>query len=149
MNRHSQSITGKHEQGLSYVEVLIATVLVMVSLVPAIEALHPAIQGAGIHKTEANLHYHLTARLEYLLAKSFVTLDAEAQALADPTTISAEFSDAAGSINRRLVFLSRYDADNADSDNDPFTGIDEGLIWIRVEVENTSRALETLLSNYD
>ncbi len=123
--------------------------LVVVTLVPAIEALHPAIQGAGIHKTEAGLHYHLTARLEYLLAKSFATLDAEAQTLADPNAISAEFSDTAGSTNRRLVFLSRYDADNADADNDPFTGIDEGLVWLRVEVENTSHALETLLSAYD
>jgi hypothetical protein len=147
--RHSQSTTGKYEQGLSYVEVLIATVLVVVTLVPAIEALHPAIQGAGIHKTEAGIHYHLTARLENLLAKSFAMLDAEAQTLADPNAISAEFSDAAGSTNRRLVFLSRYDADNADADNDPFTGTDEGLVWLRVEVENTSHSLETLLSAYD
>jgi hypothetical protein len=149
VTRHSQTSAGKNEQGLSYVEVLIATVLVMVSLVPAIEALHPAIQGAGIHETEVGLHFHLTARLENVLAEPFVTLDAEAQALADPTAISAEFSDAAGSTNRRLVFVSRYDADNADADNNPFTGVDEGLLWIRVEVENTSQALETLLSAHD
>lgn len=149
MNKHSRFTTGKYEQGLSYIEVLIATVLVVVALAPAIEALHPAIQGAGIHKSETGLHYHLSARLESLLAESFSTLDAEAQTLADPTAISTVFSDAAGSTNRRLVFVSRYDADNADGDNDPFTGTDEGLVWLRVEIENTSHALETLLSAYD
>ena len=149
MSRNSQFTRVKYQTGLSYIEILIATVLVAVALVPAIEALHPAIQGSGIHETEVSLHYHLMGRLERVLAEPFVSLDAEAQALADPTTISATYSDAAASNNRRLVFLSRYDADNADSDNDPFTGIDEGLIWIRVEVENTSHALETLLSAYD
>lgn len=143
------STNWKHEQGLSYIEVLIATVLITIALVPAIDALHPAIKGAGIHQSETVLHYHLSARLESLLAEPFVALDTEAQALADPAAISLVFSDPAGSSNRRLVFLSRYDADNADADNNPFTDTDEGLIWLRVEVENTSHALETLLSAYD
>jgi len=135
--------------GLTYVEVLIATVLMVIALVPAIDALRPAIQGSGIHASETALHYHLTAGLEDVLAAPFATLDTEAQALGDPTVSSVLFSDTAGSTDRRLVFLSRYDADNADGDNDQFTGIDEGLIWVRVEVESTSHALETLVSHYD
>lgn len=135
--------------GLTYVELLIATVLIVVALVPAIDALRPAVQGSGIHQSETALHFHLTAALENLLARPFGELDSEAQALGDPTVSSALFSDTAGSTNRRLVFLSRYDADNADGDNDFFTGTDEDLIWLRVEVENTSLALETLVSVYD
>jgi len=135
--------------GLTYVEVLIATVLMVVALVPAIDALRPAIQGSGIHQSETALHYHLTGGLEEVLARPFVELDTEAQALADPTASSPLFSDTAGSADRRLVYLSRYDADNADGDNDQFTGIDEGLIWVRVEVETTAHAVETLVSNYD
>jgi len=135
--------------GLTYVEVLIATVLMVVALVPAIDALRPAIQGSGIHQSETVLHYHLTATLEDVLAAPFDSLDADAQALGDPTVSSALFSDTAGSADRRLVFLSRYDADNADGDNDQFTGTDEGLIWVRVVVETTSHALETLVSVYD
>jgi len=135
--------------GLTYVEVLIATVLMVVALVPAIDALHPAIQGSGIHQSETALHYHLTAGLEEVRARPFVELDTEAQALADPTVSSPLFSDTAGSADRRLVYLSRYDADNADSDNDQFTGTDEDLIWVRVEVETTAHAVETLVSNYD
>jgi len=135
--------------GLTYVEVLIATVLMVVALVPAIDALRPAIQGSGIHQSETVLHYHLTSGLEDVLAAPFDSLDTEAQALGDPTAISPLFSDTAGTTDRRLVFLSRYDADNADGDNDAFTGTDEGLIWVRVEVETTSHALETLVSTYD
>jgi len=135
--------------GLTYVEVLVATVLMVVALVPAIDALSPAIQGSGIHQSETALHYHLSAGLEDVLAAPFDSLDTEAQALGDPTVVSPLFSDTAGSTDRRLVFLSRYDADNADGDNDAFTGTDEGLIWVRVEVETTSHALETLLGHYD
>ena len=149
MNGPSRSAGGKHQQGLTYVEVLIATVLMVVALVPAIDALRPAIQGSGIHQSETALHYHLTAGLEDVLARPFATLDTEAQALGDPTAVSPLFSDTAGSTDRRLVFLSRYDADNADGDNDQFTGTDQGLIWVRVEVETTSHALETLVSHYD
>jgi len=135
--------------GLTYVEVLIATVLMVIALVPAIDALRPAIQGSGIHASETALHYHLTAGLEDMLARPFAELDAEAQALGDPTASSALFSDTAGSANRRLVYLSRYDADNADGDNNPFTGTDEGLIWVGVEVEGTFHALQALVSMYD
>ena len=135
--------------GLTYVEVLITTVLMVVALVPAIEALRPGIQGSGIHTSETALHYHLSAGLEDVLAAPFDSLDTEAQALGDPTAVSPLFSDTAGSADRRLVFLSRYDADNADGDNDQFTGTDEGLIWVRVEVETTSHALQTLVGMYD
>jgi len=141
-NRHGMT-------GLTYVEVLIATVLMVVALVPAIDALRPAIQGSGIHQSETALHFHLTAGLEDVLARPFAELDAEAQALGDPTVSSALFSDTAGSADRRLVFLSRYDADNADGDSDQFTGTDEGLVWVRVEVETTLHALETLVSEHD
>ena len=45
-----------------------------------------------------------------------------------------------------LVFLSRYDGDNADADDNSFTGTDEGLIWLRVTVENTPHELTTMVS---
>ncbi len=73
--------------GLTYVEVLIATVLMVVALVPAIDALRPAIQGSGIHQSETALHYHLTGGLEEVLARPFVELDTEAQALAIPPSV--------------------------------------------------------------
>ena len=48
------------------------------------------------------------------------------------------------------MYLSRYDADNADGNGDFFdAGVDEGLLWVRVEIEGTSQAIEGLTSQYD
>ena len=136
--------------GLTYVEVLIATMLIVITLVPAIEALQPGIQGMGIHEARTERHYELTAKLEEVLAKPFSELDSEAVAISDPTVASDNYSDPVAQANRRLVFLSRYDADNADGNGNFFdTGMDEGLLWVRVELEGTVEAIESLTSVYD
>ena len=136
--------------GLTYVEVLIATVLIAVSLVPAIEALTPATQGMSIHEAKILRHYQLTAMLEDVLAKPFSELDTEAVTINDPTVASTLYSDLPGTSDRRLVYLSRYDADNADGNGNPFdTGMDEGLLWVKVEIEATDQSIEGLTSSYD
>jgi type II secretory pathway pseudopilin PulG len=136
--------------GLTYVEVLVATALIAISLIPAIEALQPATQGMSIHETRTLRHYELTAMLEDVLANPFSELDTEAVAINDPTVASTTYSDAPATNNRRLVYLSRYDADNADGNGDFFdAGMDEGLLWVRVEIEGTDQAIESLTSVYD
>lgn len=129
--------------GFSYVEVLIATALVAVALAPALDALISGIQGAGVHVALAEEHYHALGRLEEVLAEPFATLDAEALSAGGPTVPTA-YSDAGGTPRRRLVFLARYDGDDADTDGNPFTGGDAGLLWVAVEIEHTGRVLETL-----
>ena len=82
--------------GFSYVEVLVATVLIAIALVPAIEALAPGVQGAGIHRSQAGRHYHLAGKLEEVLAQPFNALDDEAQTVSDPS-VATVYSDAGGS----------------------------------------------------
>ena len=143
--------THKHGKmaGLSYVEVLIATVLIAIVLVPAMDALVPAVVGSGIHETYTEDHYQLNALLEEVLAEPLTDLDAAATIAGNPTTATS-YSDVYtygdGRQISRNVFLSRYDGDNADSDNNPFTGIDEGLIWVRVEIANTTLSMQSLSS---
>ena len=48
---------------------------------------------------------------------------------------------------RLLVYLSLYDGDNADADDNPFTGTDPDLLWIRIDVEDTVHTLETITAN--
>ena len=142
----------KHHRmaGLTYVEVLVASALIAISLIPAIEALQPATLGMNIHETRTLRHYELTALLEEVLANPFSELDTEAVAINDPTVASTTYSDAAATNNRRLVYLSRYDADNADGNNNFFdAGMDEGLLWVRVQIEGTDQAIEGLTSVYD
>jgi hypothetical protein len=79
--------------------------------------------------------------MEEVLARSFAELAAEEVAAGGAPSA---YSDGAGAPDRRLVLLSRYDGDNADGDDDPFTGKDAGLLWVRVEIEGTDHVLETL-----
>ena len=136
--------------GLTYVEVLIATALIAITLIPAMEALRPATRGMSIHEVRTVQHYELTARLEELLARPFSELDEVAVAINDPNIASVTYSDPAGQANRRLVYLSRYDADNADGNGNFFdAGMDAGLLWLRVEFEGTNQAIESLTSIYE
>jgi len=135
-----------YHYGFSYIEILIATFLIAITLVPAINSLQTGIQSTGTHRSTLENHLNLKSKMEDVLAQSFTALDTEAQLIGDPTIASLVYSDAVGTPNRRLVYLSRYDGDNLDGDNDPFTGKDPGLIWVRVEIEATPDSLQTLTS---
>ena len=139
--------------GFSLVEVLVATVLIAIVLVPAMDALLPGMAGGGIHETRTEDHYQLLAKIEEVLAEPFTDLDAAAIAAGSPTTATLSYSDIFtypdGRQITRNIFLSRYDADNADADDDPFTGTDEGLLWVQGVIAGSSLSFETLTSAYD
>jgi len=137
---------GRKEHGLTLVEVLITIVLLAIVLVPAMRALQTGVIGAGVHGDVAASHYRLTSRLEELLAEPFANLSDAALAAGTQTTASS-YSDPAGPTGRLLVYLSPYDGDNADADNDPFTGTDPNLLWIRVDIEDTVQSLQTIRAN--
>lgn len=127
-------------------ELLIATLLITIMLVPALEAMQSGIQGSGIHTQLAQNQYRMISKMEQTLALPFSELLEQADLVADPTVlIPAPYSDASGTEFRRLVFLARYDGDNADGNNNPFNGTDAGLLWLRVTIENSPRALETVI----
>ena len=137
MNR-SQS-----QYGLTLIEVLVALVLLSVLLIPTIRALHSGTIGADVHANVTMSHYLVSSRLEHLLAEPYTDL-ADAAVVAGAPTTASSYSDAAGQSERILVYLSFYDGDNADADNNPFTGTDGDLLWIRVAIENTVYSLETV-----
>lgn len=133
--------------GFSYVEVLVASFLLAVTLVPALEALQPGIQGTSVYKIYIEDRYQLIAKMEALLAEPFTALQIAATAAGGPgstTTYTDIITLANGRQLTREVYLSAYDGDNADADNDPFTGADPDLLWIKVVIEGTSHALENL-----
>jgi len=142
------AMTVQRQTGLSYIEVLVASAVIAVSLVPAMEAMNASLKSNQLSKSLQQQHYLLQEKYEEVLAQSFDSLDAEALSLTSPNVISNVFSDTAGVPNRRLVYVQRYDADNADGDDDPFTGGDAGLCWLRVEIEGTRLSREVLVSKY-
>jgi type II secretory pathway pseudopilin PulG len=133
------------QAGISYTEVLLAVVVLALALVPAIETLQTAFTGSVVQEEVLLWQQQLATRMEDILVEPFASLDDAAFAAGSETTPSS-YSDAAGGPDRVLVFLSRYDGDNADTDNDPFTGTDAGILWARVAIENTPYELTTLVT---
>lgn len=134
------------QSGLSYTEVLVATLLIVIMLVPAIEAMQSGIRSGEVHAELARNQYRMISKMEQTLAQSFSELLVQADLVANPTVlIPAPYSDTPGTAFRRLVFLSRYDGDDADGDSDPFTGTDTGLLWLRVSMENSRHSLQTVI----
>ena len=135
--------SSQSQSGLTLVEVLVTVVLLAILLIPAINALQTGIIGAEVHGDVATSHYRLAARLEDLLAEPFADLSDAAVAAGSATTPSS-YSEPVGPPERLLVYLSFYDGDNADADDDPFTGTDPDLVWIRVDVEDSVFTLQTV-----
>ena len=123
---------------------MVATLLIAVSLVPAMEALHSGVQGSAIHSNRAEQHYRLLETMEEILARPFIELEQAADSAGGATVIVDTYSDAVGSRHRRLVYIARFDGDNADADNDPFTDVDDGLLWLKVQTEGWADGIETL-----
>ena len=138
--------------GFSYLEVLFATALIAISLVPALEALSMGGRGHPLQAAHAEDHYHLVAKMEEVLAEPFSRLDEAARATGSPV-IATSYSDsvtlADGRVLIRQDYLSRYDGDNADGNNNAFDGVDDGLIWIRVEIDESGLDMERLTSVYE
>lgn len=148
------TITSKPQQGFSYIEVLVAMMLIAITLVPAMDALQTGILSADIHQTLAVEHYARLKKMEGLQTEPFTNLLTAAKAVANSTTATS-YSDAVGIANRSLVYIALYDADanpftitdaNTDNDNDVYTGNTANLLWVKVVTENSAQGLETLIS---
>ena len=126
-------------------EMLVAIALITVTLIPALDSLQSGIQGSGIYSAETDSHYWLRSKVDELMAMNYSMLVEQATDIDDPLNIEDNLSDALGSDKCRLVYLAHYDGDNKDGDNDPFTGVDHGLLWIRVELAGQHHFLETLI----
>lgn len=134
------------QQGMTYIEVLVATVLIAMMLVPAMEALMPGIQGSALHKQRAQELYILQGKMEQVLAESFATLDAAATAAGAHTNPSS-YSDLAATVPHN-VYIWPYDVDDADGDGKVYTGGEDDLLWVHVTTVDFSQSLQSLVSRY-
>ncbi len=121
-----------------------ATVLIATSLTPMIQSIASSVAHQTQQSTVQQRFNKSQDRLASVLAEPYVALDSEALASGSATTATA-YSDAAGTADRALVYLARYDLDNADADNNALTGGDAGLLWLRVAIEGSNQDLQTLV----
>jgi type II secretory pathway pseudopilin PulG len=154
-------VRSRRQAGFSYLEVLVALLVIVLSLPPALQAMRIGLQSADVQAQALPLAQRAAGALETVLAQPFATLRTEA-ARVNGRTVPTSYSDAAGTRDRMLVFLSYYDAGNSDGDNEPFTILDAnsdgdanpytggtpyiGLLWVHVQIEGTAIAFETLTS---
>lgn len=137
--------TYSRQRGFSYAEVLLSVMLLAMLLVPAMQALNTAILGGS--NNLAARQFNLRNKMEEVLSKPFGKLYAETYLSGGNTTtsVSANFSDASGAADRRIVVLYRFDAaTNALSSNDT------GLLYVSVyyEAEGNANVLNTLVGRW-
>lgn len=122
--------TPQHPLGLAYVEALLATVMVAVLLVPALNALSTGLLGAEVRSELGSQALSLQNKLDEVLAKPYSTLLAETNELGGNSTssVSASLSDPPGPA-RRIVTIYRTQGSSAVSVTDT------GLLRIRVAWE--------------
>jgi hypothetical protein len=130
--------------GALYAEALVAVAILALAMVPATNAIHAALQSSQQFVTNTTDHFSVMGRMAELSAEPYASLDAAATT-AGSWKVATSYSDGSGP-SRRLVYLSLYDIDNADGDDNPFTGTEPDVIWIRVEIEGSIRGLETLIT---
>ena len=125
-------------RGFSHIETMVALLILAIALVPALEALRPGLAGAAGQRAYLASQQRLKARMEEVLANDFRVLDTAATANGNSTTTPvAAYSDASGTPDRRLTTIYRYDGTAQ-------TATDTGLLRIRVAIEGSVLALETL-----
>ncbi len=131
-------------RGFSYIEVLLSVVLLVVLLVPAMQALNIGISGGA--KNIAAKQLLLRTKVEEVLSKPYGQLyDATNDCANTPASISTSLSDASGLADRRVVVLYCYDtATNA------LSSANTGVIYVSVYFENTGSAgaLNTLVGRW-
>lgn len=138
--------TSNYSQGgFSYAEVLLSIILLAILLVPAMQSLNSAISGgsSGVATKQLNLRN----KMEEVLSKPYKLLYAETSVFGGNTTtsISSNYSDAAGATNRRVVVLYRYD-----TNTNAISSIDTGVLYVSVyyEAEGNANALNTLVGSW-
>lgn len=135
----------RRQMGFSYIEVVLAIIILSLALVPALETLQTAFTGVTAADSLLDVRQKLVTTMEQILAEPFASLENAALA-AGSETVPSSYSESAGTADRALVYLSRYDGDNADGNDNPFNGTDDGLLWVRVAIENTPDELTTLVA---
>ena len=134
-----------YSSGFFYIEVVVAVMLIAIVLVPASDLLAGALRGSEVHKRQSAAHYHLLAKMEQVLAEPLSDLRSQADNTGSATVIVEAYSDSDDASPRRLVFLSRYDGDNADGDNNGFSGAEPDLLWVKVQIQGSDMQVVTLV----
>ena len=77
------------QAGISYVEALLAVVILAIGLVPALDSLQTASTGSAVHEELLVEQQRLVTRMEEVAAEPFISLDEAAEAAGSETVASS------------------------------------------------------------
>lgn len=131
-------------RGINYVEVMLATLLLAVCLLPALNSVSNAISSNGVSPgmTRTTI-LCVKSRLEIVSADPYSALLNAATAAGSIATASAYSVGAIAPCPALQVYLARFDADNPSS---PYPGSDTGLILIKITAPDNAFVLSTLVT---
>lgn len=153
----------RSQQGLTYLEVMVSTIILGLALVPALSSLRVGIEASTVQADLTAQHLALISKMQITRAAEFeslVTIASEAGSFSTPTSLS----DGVSVDPRALVYLSYYDVADSDGDGNPFTIYDPNtdgdnnpytnassepplsLLWVNVELAHTPHSLASLVS---
>lgn len=140
-------------------EVLVATAVLAIAIGPALDALIGGLGSDRVYAFEHQRSILLREKLDFVLSQEYDYLlgiameDQPSSTLSDTTdpasfrrTIGWQlFGEDVGLVGRLLVYVRPFDAAyNGLDESDPLGGEDDDLLWVRVEVEGTDFALESI-----
>jgi len=129
----------RRESGFSYAELLVAIALVAVLLTPAMQAVQTSALAAAAQRDDLANRQRIKARMEEVLARPYVALDAAAVAAGNsPSATIADLSDAGGTPAYPPVQVTIYRYDGSAP-----SAADAGLLWVRVFIDS-ARSLDAL-----
>lgn len=147
--------------GFSYMEVMLAASILAVALVPIMRSAADLQNQAAAKQQDIESFWALQALSETVQAESFDDLISVA-AVANGASTPTSYSDAAGSPQRRLIYIYAYDWNNSDADDDPLTIADPNLdadnnpftgsspdielLWYRAQIENSTISWQGLIA---
>ena len=134
-HKHSHS-------GYAYLEVLIAALVLSIALVSASDALREVVRHTQQVRTLMQTNYSAQALLETVLTKPYTTLAAELSVTAPE---ASSFSDPVATPQRRIIYILPFDADNADADDNHFSGAESHMIRVQVVSEQNGVEFTTVM----
>lgn len=128
------------QQGLTYLEVLLAMLLVAAIAVPLGDALYNSTVATEVTLAARNQLTEVRGEFETALARSYSDLLTQAR-----TAPGGARSVTTAGGHTVVIEVLLYDIDNADADNNTQTGTDDDILLVRASVPGSVVELQTLV----
>lgn len=131
------------QDGVSYVEVLVALLIFGVCLGPALNALSASVIAAPAVSDSSRALFCVKSQMEKVMAEPYSQLLKAAEAAGTLTTATTYSMAADSACPERRVYIARYDPTNA---SNAFVSTDTGLLFVKTTGADSATVLTSLIA---